>query len=55
MTMKHEYHEGPKAAQDFGRTVIALFRAPKTINVSKPAPAKKAAKWKCASRVSAGA
>ena len=28
--MKHEYHEGSEALERFGKTMIALFRVPKT-------------------------
>jgi hypothetical protein len=41
--MKHEYHEGPKAAEAFERLGRALFQAPKTVLTKKP---KKAAKKK---------
>jgi hypothetical protein len=30
-TMKPEYHEGPKALENFEKTMTALFRAPKTV------------------------
>lgn len=28
--MKHEYHEGPKAGENFERLARAVFQAPKT-------------------------
>jgi hypothetical protein len=37
-TMKHEYHEGPKAGENFKRLATALLRKPKT----SVAPKKKA-------------
>jgi len=40
--MKPEYHEGPEALERFGKTMTALFRAPKTVTVKKVA--KKAAR-----------
>ncbi len=27
--MKHEYHEGPEAGENFRRLAVALFQAPK--------------------------
>lgn len=33
--MKHEYHEGPEALERFGKTMTALFRAPKTVTTKK--------------------
>jgi hypothetical protein len=33
--MKHEYHEGPEAADKFKKLAEQLFRAPKT-NVKMP-------------------
>ena len=34
--MKHEYHEGAKAAEAFERLGRALFQAPKTVLTKKP-------------------
>jgi hypothetical protein len=28
--MKHEYHEGPLAAEQFEKTAMRIFRAPKS-------------------------
>ena len=28
--MKHEYHEGPEAAEKFEKTAMRIFRAPKS-------------------------
>jgi hypothetical protein len=47
--MKHEYHEGPEALERFGKTMTALFRAPKTETVKKVAK-KSVAKRKKASK-----
>ena len=33
--MKPEYHEGPKALENFEKTMTALFRAPKTVTTKK--------------------
>jgi hypothetical protein len=33
--MKPEYHEGQRALENFGKTMTALFRAPKTVTVKK--------------------
>jgi hypothetical protein len=33
--MKHEYHEGPEALERFEKTMVALFRAPKTVTTKK--------------------
>jgi hypothetical protein len=30
-----EYHEGPEALEKFGKTMTALFRAPKTVSTKK--------------------
>jgi len=38
--MKHEYHEGPKAGENFSSLATAIFQAKKT---SVPAKAKKKA------------
>jgi hypothetical protein len=43
--MKHEYHEGSKAAENFKRLATALLQKPKTIVAAKkPAKAKPAGK-----------
>jgi len=34
--MKHEYHEGPEAAQRFEKMAMKVFRAPKSS--AKPVP-----------------
>jgi ribosomal protein S9 len=42
--MKHEYHEGPEALERFEKTMVTLFRAPKTVTtkkVSKKKPRKR--------------
>jgi len=36
-----EYREGPKAKQDFERTMVALFRVQKTTPIKKTAKPKK--------------
>ena len=33
--MKHEYHEGPKAGENFEKGMRALFRAPRVANPKK--------------------
>jgi hypothetical protein len=33
--MKHEYHEGPKAGENFERLARAVFQAPKVVNPKK--------------------
>jgi hypothetical protein len=33
--MKPEYHEGPEALKNFEKTMVALFRAPKTVTTKK--------------------
>ena len=33
--MKPEYREGPEALEQFGKTMNALFRAPKTVTTKK--------------------
>jgi len=38
--MKPEYHEGPEALERFGKTMTALFRAPKTVTMKKAAKKK---------------
>jgi hypothetical protein len=35
--MKHEYHEGPKAGENFERLARAVFQAPKVANPKKQA------------------
>jgi hypothetical protein len=30
--MKHEYHEGPKAGENFKKLATAVFKAPKVTN-----------------------
>jgi hypothetical protein len=34
--MKPEYHEGPKALENFNDLATKLFRAPKTVVAKKP-------------------
>lgn len=38
--MKHTYQEGPKAKKDFERTMVALFKAPKTATTARGAKKK---------------
>jgi hypothetical protein len=38
--MKHEYHEGPKALENFKAGMTRLFQAPKTVKV-KTTPKRK--------------
>lgn len=38
--MKHEYHEGPLAAEHFEKVAMKVFRAPKS--TAKPVPKKQA-------------
>ena len=38
--MKHEYHEGPKALENFKAGMPQLFKAPKTVK-SKPTAERK--------------
>jgi hypothetical protein len=33
--MKSEYHEGPDALANFGKTMTTLFRAPKIVTTKK--------------------
>ena len=40
MEMKHEYHEGPEAAEKFEKIAKRIFRAPKSS--AKPVPKKHA-------------
>jgi hypothetical protein len=35
--MKHEYHEGPKAGENFKKLATAVFQKPKTV-VAKERP-----------------
>jgi hypothetical protein len=37
--MKHEYHEGPKAAENAATLMTRVFRAPKS--AAKPVPKKR--------------
>jgi hypothetical protein len=37
-TMKSEYREGPEALERFGKTMTALFPAPKTVVTKKAEP-----------------
>ena len=39
--MKHEYHEGPEAAERFKKLATTLFRVPKSTVKSVPKPAVK--------------
>jgi hypothetical protein len=36
--MKHEYHEGPKAAENFKRLATAVLQKPKTTAAPKEQP-----------------
>ena len=47
--MKHEYIEGREALERFGKTMTALFRAPKTVTTKKAAK-KKPRKRRAASK-----
>jgi len=38
--MKHEYHEGPKAGENFEKLARAVFQAPKAANPKKQPKAK---------------
>jgi hypothetical protein len=38
--MKHQYHEGPEAAEKFEKAAMRVFRAPKSS--AKPVPKKQA-------------
>ena len=55
MKHEHEYHEGPKAARKFDRTMKALFKAPKTVRVGKAAKSKKAGPSRKSSQKGKGA
>jgi hypothetical protein len=48
--MKPEYHEGQEALERFGKTMTALFRAPKTVTTKKTVKAKKKAKRRTTSK-----
>jgi hypothetical protein len=39
--MKHEYHEGPEAAERFQKLASHLFRAPKSTVKPEPKPVPK--------------
>jgi len=39
--VKHEYHEGPKALENFEKGMAKLFRAPKPAAKEKPSPKRK--------------
>jgi len=43
--MKHEYHEGPQAGENFKNLARAVFQTPK-VEVPKKQPKKKAARKK---------
>jgi hypothetical protein len=43
--MNHEYHEGPKAGENFKKLARAVFQAPKVV-VPKKQPKKKATRHK---------
>jgi hypothetical protein len=49
--MKHEYHEGPEAAEKFEKALTHLFRVPKSTAKKTAKPAKKAAKSRKASTI----
>lgn len=42
--MKHEYHKGPKAGENFKALATAVFQAKKTTVQAKAKPAKKGRK-----------
>jgi hypothetical protein len=48
--MKHEYHEGPKAGENFVKLATAVFQAKKTTVRAKSAPKKK----KATARITSG-
>lgn len=41
--MKHEYHEGPKAGENFKRLATAVLQKPKTTVAPKASPKRKPA------------
>lgn len=41
--MKHEYHEGPEALENFKRGMEKLFQVPKSATAKKKQPARKPA------------
>jgi hypothetical protein len=47
--MKHEYHEGPEAAEKFEKALTHLFRVPKSTVKKDAKPKKKEAKSRKAS------
>ena len=49
MKQQSEYHEGPEALEQFGKTMTALFQAPKTVSMTQPVK-KKTRKRKKASK-----
>jgi hypothetical protein len=49
--MKHEYHEGPEAAEKFEKALTHLFRVPKSTVKKDAKPPKKTAKSRKASTV----
>jgi hypothetical protein len=44
--VKHEYHEGPKAGENFKALAAVVFQAKKTTVLAKAKPPKKAARRK---------
>jgi hypothetical protein len=42
LKMKHEYHEGPQAGENFKRFATAVLHAKKTTVLAKAKPVKKA-------------
>jgi hypothetical protein len=48
--VKHEYHEGPKAGENFVKLATAVFQAKKTTVPAKSAPKKKATRRKASGK-----
>ena len=44
--MKHEYHEGPKAGENFKKLATAVLQKPKTVVAPKAQPKRKPGKDK---------
>jgi hypothetical protein len=44
--MKHEYHEGPKAGENFKKLAAAVLQKPKTVVAPKAQPKRKPGKDK---------
>jgi len=48
--MKHEYHEGPRAGENFVNLAAAVFQTRKTTAPAKPAPKEKQAHRKASGK-----